>query len=151
MNKRINFEDSIFIVMMRLRMIRDVITLDADPELFLEKILDDIYFTDDVLRTLMGYLEENSRLTKRDELMEHLSEAELQFSRCIDGILNNKGNLTVREIASIGEKLIFLQNDSIERRKAIEELTSGPVNRDDDPADGSKVSSEELSELLKAF
>ena len=56
MNKRVNFEDSLFILMMRIRMIRDSITLDADPELFLEKILDDIYFTEHTLRVLLDYL-----------------------------------------------------------------------------------------------
>ena len=70
MNKRINFEDDIFLLMIRIRMIRDIVTLDADPELFLEKTLDDIFFVDQTLKTLLGDLERHNHLIERDELLE---------------------------------------------------------------------------------
>ena len=147
MNKRVNFEDNVFILMMRIRMIRDIIILDADPELFLEKTLDDIYFADQTLRTLLGFMLENNQLIEREELLEHLSEAESQFSQVIEDLLRHEGNISVREIPSIREKLIAFRNSSLERRKTTENLS---------PAEGSLggspiVSSDELTELLKAF
>ena len=148
MNKQVNFEDNSFITMMRIRMIRDTITLDADPELFLEKILDDIYFTDHSLRILLEYLQENHRLIEREELLEHLSELEWQFSQVLQELLDHNGNISIRDIPTIREKLSCLRSNSLERRRTAENLCSGTENSsDEEPI----VSSEELTELLKAF
>jgi hypothetical protein len=46
MHKHINFEDNIFVLNTRIRMIRDSLILDTDPELFLEKTVDDTNFID---------------------------------------------------------------------------------------------------------
>ena len=146
MNKRVNFEDSLFILMMRLRMIQDTITLDADPDFFLEKTLDDIYFTDHILRILLGCLEENHFLIERAELLEHLSDLELQFSRVLQNLLEHDGNISVRDILPIGEKIIACRDNSLQRQRVIGELS--PTS----PSQASPiVSSDELTELLKAF
>ena len=147
MNKRINFEDNIFILMMRLRMIRDTITLDADPELFLDKTMDDIHFSDHILSTLLGYLQENSRLIEREELFEHFAEAERQFARITQELLNHEGNLSVQDLPSIREKLLALRSASLERWKTAESLSSIGESTSNSPV----VSSDELTELLKAF
>jgi len=147
MNKKVNFEDNIFILMVRIRLIRDIITLDADPELFLEKTLDDISFTDNTLGILLGYLKENSRLIEREELLEHLSELEWQFSRVLQDLLVHDGNICIREIPSISEKLTVFRNNSMERRRSIEEMGPSEGSRPGEPV----VSSDELTELLKAF
>ena len=147
MNKRVNFEDNIFILMMRIRMIRDIIILDADPELFLEKTLDDICFADQTLRTLLGFIKDNNQLIERDELLEHLSEAEWQFSQVVGSLLNHNGNLSIRGAGPIREKLIAFQNSSLERRKTAEYLTPDEGSLSGSPI----VSSDELTELLKAL
>ena len=147
MNKQVNFEDNSFITMMRIRMIRDTITLDADPGIFLEKLLDDIYFTDHSLRILLEYLQENNRLIEREELLEHLSELEWQFSQVLQDLLSHEGNISIREIPTIREKLNYLRTNSLERRKTAEDLCS----IGDSPRAEPLVSSEELTELLKAF
>ena len=147
MNKRVNFEDSIFILMMRIRMIRDIITLDADPELFLEKTLDDICFADHTLRILLGYLQESDRLIERDELLEQLSELEWQFSQVLQELLDHKGNISIQEVPSIKEKLLAFRNSSLERRKLTENLGPSDGSLPGEPV----VSSDELAELLKAF
>ena len=147
MNKRVNFEDNIFIIMMRIRTIRDTITLDADPELFLEKTLDDICFTDHILRILLEYLLENNRLIERDELLDHFSEVERLFSLVIQELLIHEGNLSIQEIPAIKEKLIVLRNASLERRKTTEDMGSQENGASGSPI----VSSDELTELLKAL
>ena len=147
MNKRVNFEDTIFILMVRIRVIQDSITLDADPELFLEKTLDDIRFIDGTLATVLGYLRENSRLIEREELLEHLSELEWQFSRVLQDMLDHEGNISVREIPPIREKLASYRSNSLERRKIIENLGPSEGSSSGEPV----VSSDELTELLKAF
>ena len=147
MNKRVNFEDSLFILMMRIRMIRDIITLDADPELFLEKTLDDIYFADHTLRILLEYLRENHYLIERVELLEHLSELEWQFSQILQELLDHDGNISIRGIPSIREKISACRNNSLERQKTAESLSPAGSSQPGEPV----VSSDELTELLKAF
>ena len=147
MNKRVNFEDNIFILMMRIRMIRDIITLDPDPELFLKKILDDICFTDQILRILLGYLEENHHLIEREELLEHHSRVEWQFYQVVQELLVHNGNFSIRKIPSAGEKLAAIRQDSLERRRTAEMLGS----TDDSQSENPIVSTIELTELLKAF
>jgi len=147
MNKRINFEDNIFILMMRIRMIRDIITLDADPELFMEKLLDDICFADHTLGILLGYLKENQRLIGLDELLEQFSDVEWQFSMVLKDLLDHEGNISVRENPLITEKLTAFRNNSMERRRSSNELSSAGENMPGSPI----VSSDEITELLKAL
>jgi hypothetical protein len=147
MNKQVNFEDDIFILMMRIRMIRDTITLDADPELFLEKILDDIYFTDHTLRILLEYLKEHNRFFEREELAEHYAEAEWQFSQVIQDLLDHNGNISIREIPAINDKITGFINSSLERRRTAENFNAAKESVHNSPI----VSSDELTELLKAF
>ena len=147
MNKKVNFEDNIFILMMRIRMIRDTITLDADPELFMEKILDDICFADHTLGILLGYLKENQRLIGLDELLEQYSDVEWQFSMVLKGLLDHEGNISVRENPLITEKLTAFRTNSMERRRSADELGSAGDSLPGSPI----VSSDEITELLKAF
>ena len=127
-------------------MIRDIITLDADPELFLEKTLDDIFFSDQVLRILLRQLEENHYLIERAEVLEQISDIEKQFSRVLQNLLDHDGDFSIRQIPSIKEKIISCRDSSLERQKSAEKLTPAG-NTPSSPI----VSSDELSELLKAF
>ena len=147
MNKRVNFEDSLFILMMRIRMIRDIITLDADPELFLEKTLDDIYFADHTLQILLEYLQQNHYLIERVELLEHLSELEWQFCRILQELIEHDGSISVREIPNIREKLLACRNNSRERQKTADSMRPAGNSQSGEPV----VSSDELTELLKAL
>ena len=146
MNKRINFEDDIFLLMVRIRMIRDIITLDADPELFLEKTLDDICFIDQTLKTLLGNLEHNHHLIEREDLLEQLFNAEGQFSQILKEFNDHEGNFSIRELPSLIEKMAAFRTCSMARRKAAcklqpEESTESNIY----------VGSDELAELLKAL
>ena len=128
-------------------MIRDTITLDADPELFLEKTLDDILFTDQTLRILLKYLQENLRLIEMEEFLDHLSELEWQFAHVLDDLLNHEGDSSVREIPPIREKLIAFRDNCTERRSIITNMIPGDDSTPGEPM----VGSDELKELLKAF
>jgi hypothetical protein len=146
MNKRINFEDDIFLLMVRIRMIRDIITLDADPELFLERTLDDICFLDQSLKTILGNLEHNHHLIERDELLEQLSNAEGQFSQLLKEFNDHEGNFSIRELPSLVEKIAAFRACSQERRKA-----AGKLQPEESQENNIYVGSDELAELLKAF
>ncbi|MDR0569590.1 MAG: hypothetical protein LBG87_10350 [Spirochaetaceae bacterium] len=147
MNKHINFEDNIFILNVRVRMIQDLLLLEADPELFLKKTMDDIDFIDDALGMLLDDLLENIHLIERNELFDNLSMIEAEFSGALSLFLNGSGTISAVRFPALREKIIFLQTHSLTRKKTIDDSrkqTDGSVL---EPL----VSSAELNELLKEY
>jgi hypothetical protein len=147
MNKRVNFEDNIFILMNRIRILQDLFNLDADPELFLEKTLDDIDFISHALTMLLRQLLENQRFIERSELFHHLEELEWQFSQVLSGFMNNQGSFSLETYPVVIEKIRILHHRSLERRKTAEIAGGASENQAGEPV----VSSAELSELLKEY
>jgi hypothetical protein len=147
MNKRINFEDNIFILNVRIRMIRDILVLDADPDLFLEKTMEDIDFIDSTLGALLGNLIENKRLLERDAEFDNLSDLEWQFSQMLVEFLNGGGNISAAQFPMLKGKIAMLRKNSQDRKKAIDDARSPGEPARNEPV----VSSLELSELLKDF
>jgi hypothetical protein len=147
MTKYINFEDNIFILNARLRIIQDLLNLDTDPELFLEKTLDDIHFIDAALESLLGYLKGNQRLIERENQFDNLFDIEWKFSQVLTEFLNNKGNFSTARFPALRDKILLLRTRSQDRRQNIDELGGGRDELSVEPV----VSSEELNELLKNF
>jgi hypothetical protein len=147
MNKRINFEDNIFILNGRIRMIQDLLVLDTDPDLFLEKTIEDIDFINKTLDALLENLIENKRLLERDAEFDNLSDLEWQFTQVLGDFLDNSGNISAAQFPMLKGKITMLRKRSQERQKAIENTRTQAEPSLSEPV----VSSLELSELLKDF
>jgi hypothetical protein len=147
MNKRINFEDNIYVLLTRIKLIQDLLALDTDPELFLDKTLEDIDFIDATLQALQVQMQENLRLIEREELMNHLSELEMQFSQALAGFLNSQGTISAQAYPAIRDKITILRTRSFERRKIAKTASEASEGLSEAPV----VSSDELNELLKDF
>jgi hypothetical protein len=147
MHKRVNFEDNIFIIAARIRGIRDLLILDADPELFLEKTMDDIAFVDHTLDMLLGNLMVNKRLLDRDETFVNLADLESQFTQVLSVLQNGSGNISALNFPLIQEKIRILQGRSQERQKTI----GGKKDHEEETILEGAVSSDELNELLRDF
>jgi hypothetical protein len=147
MNKRVNFEDNIFILANRIRILRDMFSLDADPDLFLEKTLDDIDFITQALTALLRQLLENQRFIERSELFHHLEELEWNFSQVLSGFMGSQGTLSIQNRPEIIEKISILRSRSLERRRTAETAGGASEGQGEEPV----VSSDELSELLKEY
>jgi hypothetical protein len=147
MNKRINFEDNIFILNGRIRIIRDLLILDTDPDLFLEKTVEDIDFIDRTLDALLENLIENKRLLERDAEFDNLSDLEWQFTRVLSDFLDNSGNISAARFPILKGKISLLRKRSQDRQKAMDSSRIQGESSLSEPV----VSSLELSELLKAF
>jgi hypothetical protein len=147
MHKRVNFEDNIFIIATRIRLIRDLLILDTDPELFLEKTIDDIAFVGHTLDMLLGNLMANGHLMDRNETFENLADLEFQFTQVLSILQNGSGNISALNFPLIQEKIQILRNRSQERQKTIGENKESGEDRVLEGA----VSSDELNELLRDF
>lgn len=147
MIKHINFEDNIFILNIRVRMIHDLLLLETNPELFLKKTLEDIEFVDDTLGVLLDELIENIHLIERNEQFDNLSELEEQFIQVLSLFLTGSGNVSAIRFPALREKIVFLRTHNLTRRKTIDDLKKQTDGTILEPL----VSSAELNELLKEY
>jgi hypothetical protein len=147
MNKQENFEDSLYLLMNRIKLIRETLILDADPGLFSEKILEDIDFIDQIVDKLLNWLMENTRLINREELISHLAELEWQFSQILTSILNGSTFIPTLEIAPLKDRITTIRKKSIERQRTTDIISSTVENEPGEPV----INSNELYELLKDF
>ena len=147
MVKQDNFEDNLFLLLGRIKLIRDTLMLDMDPALFMNKTLDDISFVHQILDNMLKRLQENKRLINRDELFNHLSELDWQFSQVLSEILNNTGSIGVEKIPAMKDQLTLLRKNSQERRETVESIAVTVGDNNKEPV----MSSSELHELLKDF
>jgi hypothetical protein len=140
-----------FILNVRLRMIRDLLRLDADPELFLEQTVEDLEFIDKVLETLLQSLIENPRLVDRELEFDNLSDIEWQFVQLLTEFIYKSNPLIGGTEADlppeIRDRVLRLKEQSAVRAKVIDESAGAIEHIPFEPV----VSTLELSELLKEF
>ncbi|GHU09914.1 hypothetical protein FACS1894151_08690 [Spirochaetia bacterium] len=146
MNKHINFEDNIFILNTRIRMIQDTLILETDPDIFLQITLDDAVFIDKTLYLLLESLEKNKRLIDREEQLHHLGETELWFYDILSDLISGRSEMATAKSALIREKITELQQNTRIRRERIDALLaeSAPAAME------TVVSFDELKELLQS-
>jgi hypothetical protein len=147
MNKQINFGDATFILNARIRLIRDLLILDADPEFFLDTTLSDLDFIDGTLGMLLQELIENTRLIDRNGQLHNLHETERQFVGVLRDIAKGSGTTSIASSPALREKAGLIRQRSLERQKAIEQRLRG----DEGPPAEPVVSPDELNELLRDF
>jgi hypothetical protein len=149
MNKHINLEDNIFLINTRIRMIRDLLILDTDPDLFLEKTMDDLDFIDNTMAVLMENLIQNKRLIDRDEQFHILSETEQLFFEVLSELSTGENEISSIRYPVIQGKVAALRTHSLERRRTIDDSITGEDNTvaSMEPV----VSPDELNELLKTL
>ena len=122
MNKHINFEDNIFVLNLRIRMIQDLLILDTDTELFLQKTVDDLSFINSSLNILLFNLKENYRLIERDEQFHNLAETERQLCKALNEIDHGEGNISALHYPELRESLGLFITASQDRQNSIKEL-----------------------------
>ncbi|MDR1411326.1 MAG: hypothetical protein LBI91_03885 [Spirochaetaceae bacterium] len=146
MNKRINFEDNIFILNTRIRVVRDLLLLEADPGFFLEKTLNDLEFIGNTLSALFDNLVTNKKYIERNEQLHNLLETERSLSEVLQTILSGDGAFSAGKFPAIRDRISPVLNRSQDRYKTIEGLSfEKPAAAAMEPV----VSRDELNELLK--
>ena len=143
-NKHINFEDNIFVLNLRIRMIQDLLILDTDAELFLQKTLDDLDFINSSLKTLLSNLRENYRLIERDEQFHNLAETERQFCEVLSEMDHGEGNLSALQYPELRERIVIILSNSQDRQNSIKDLIIEAKHLTLEPV----VGYDELHELL---
>ena len=144
MNKRINFEDTIFILNVRIRMIRDLIHLDTDKSLFYSQTIGDLEFISFILNILAGKFLENQKFLDYETEADNILDAEWQFCQLLNEISNNTSPFSSALFPEMPSLVDKLRKESANRKIKIEESYVPSVNSIPEPV----VSHAELNGLL---
>jgi len=109
-------EDTIFIIGMRMRMIRDTLRLNPPADLFLEKSLDDLCFINHVLVSLGQTITESN-----NGFVDYLLDTEWQFSQLLIEFSVDSSPFSIRAFPDTREKIASLRTESDTRRKTLED------------------------------
>jgi len=140
----VSFEDSVFIINIRLRAIRDTLCLNPPHELFLEKTIDDLVFVDRILAVLSQSLKDSKNQNNGNGEFDYLIDAEWQFSQLLIEFTRDANLPEGQESSEIKDKISALKNNSDLRRKVLDKTFQSVEQVNTEPV----VSSSELSGLF---
>jgi hypothetical protein len=127
-------------------MVSHLLLLDADPDLFLEKTLEDLDFISRTLNLLLDKLSKNKQLISREEQFHNLYETIEIFSDTLSRLLRGSACFSIQKYPLIEEAIRSLSTMSNTQLHVIDGImTEMGVNN----VDPRVVSADELAELLK--
>jgi hypothetical protein len=122
MNHQFNYEDNIFILNIMIRMLADMMKLDADPDIFLEKTVADLDFIAAKLNLLKESLSYNKYLISRDTQLHNLDETYEHFLDLLNGMARGKGRFNVINYPYTRESVHEIINRCASAQQQIAEL-----------------------------
>jgi hypothetical protein len=125
-------------------MIRDLLRLDTDPGIFCRQTFGDLEFISSVLDILIGKFIDNLKFLDREAEADNILDAEWQFSQIINEISSNSSPFSHSPFPEMPAIIAKLRNDSLKRKKLIEESYVPAESTIAEPV----VSSAELNGLL---
>ena len=148
------FEDTVFLLNIRIRMVRDIMRLNPSGGLFMERCLDDIAFIDDVLATLAlqitaeneqdGAIDADGANNTALGVVDYAADTEWQFSQLLTEFLLESNAFSARASSKERGKVVLLREGSNARRKVFEKYSASSQIELAEPV----VSSAELSILF---
>jgi len=144
MNKRINFEDTIFILNVRIRMIHDLLQLNTDSKLFFTQTMGDLEFINSVLDILTEKFLDNLKILDREVEADNILDAEWQFGQILNEITSHSSPFSPIMFPEMLNIISNLRNNCIIRQKKLEESYVPAENSIAEPV----VSNAELNGLL---
>ncbi|MCL2557315.1 MAG: hypothetical protein FWE09_02425 [Treponema sp.] len=137
-----SFEDAVFLLNIRIRMVRDAMRLNPPGDLFMEVCMDDISFIDRVLDRLAGEVSDGREPSGAG--VDYAADTEWQFSQLLTEFLLRTNPFFAQATEQSREKVLSLRNGSNARRKVFEKVGMAAQGDLADPV----VSSAELSILF---
>ena len=138
----VRFEDAIFIVNMRIRMVRDTLRLNPQAELFFVRSIDDLAFIDQAMTFLAQLLTDSTESC--DSEYDYASDTEWQFNQLLTELSVDSSPFSSIPGGETRKQIAILREASDGRRKTLEESCPQTEIAMAEPV----VSSAELSSLL---
>jgi hypothetical protein len=147
MKKRINYGDNLFLLSLALKDLTAAAGLSVDPDLFLDKIVEDIFFLDGTASKIFELLGASTHLIDRLEHLKSLKSISQSFCGLLEDIRQKRLPLG-EHLEHFSEKFeLLIQNNSRIAREAariIQESARQPLE------ESTIVSESELKFLLAA-
>ncbi|MDR0910738.1 MAG: hypothetical protein LBM77_13365 [Spirochaetaceae bacterium] len=142
MEKQINFEDTIYIINLRVRMLADTIKLEGDPGFFLAITEKDLDFCGAALDALLTQLEMSEHYFDKEAQFHNLVETEEAYQAVLHSLSENDNYKACQSLA------LKLLRSSEERKSKLDEAALAMAGSSvQEPL----VSSTEISELLRGL
>jgi hypothetical protein len=145
MHRHINYEDNIFILNTKIRNICDLMLLEPEPSLFLDKTMEDIDFIGNCADILLSSLLENKQIIDWDDRIQNIHDAEDSFVRLLRRMESDEAAFDTKEFPQILDLINALTASSIQRMKKIKDNMREPNAQSGDQR---MVSPEELALLV---
>ena len=123
MNKHVNFEDTIFILTVRIRMVKDLLHLNIDSGLFYRQTMGDLDFISSVLDIMTEKFLANLKFLDKETEGENLLDTEWHYSQLLNEISNNSSPYSQAFFPETQAWIDKLKKDSAKRKKQLEEFT----------------------------
>ncbi|MCL2174545.1 MAG: hypothetical protein FWB73_00730 [Treponema sp.] len=121
MNKRINFEDNMYVISLRIKMIRDLMKLDTDGTLFYKQTMNDLEFIDSSMNMLSEKFLNNLKILERDAEADNILAVEWDFGQILNQISNNSNLFAPVDYPEMPTLIANLRKNSAKREKQIED------------------------------
>ena len=93
MVRKINYEDDIFYLLLFLKRLHEGVKLDIDPEFFLDRVVDDIFFIDETVAELYRSISQSSLINK-DQYLRDIQRVKKLMVERIEDILSRRAPLS---------------------------------------------------------
>ncbi len=144
--QKIRIEDNLWYVRRLVALVGDAVKIQPDPELFADRILDDIRFAQNSVRTLMELLRTSTRLMDRGEYLVLLARSARTLADAVSDLAAGDGELS-RGAAARSPDMGGLARELGSLASEVRDLAGAVLNEGTE--DGDVVSGDELSELLR--
>ena len=125
-------------------MIKDLLHLDIDLDLFYMQTMSDIEFINSMMDALTEKFLKNQKFVDRETDAENILDAEWQFSQLLSEITNNTGQYSLISFPQTQALISGFKKESASRKKLIEDSCTPADNAMTEPV----VTHTELNGLL---
>ena len=144
--QNIRIEDNLWYVRRLVALVADAVKIQPDPDLFADRVLEDIRFAQTTVRTLMDLLRTSTRLMDRGEYLVLLARSARTLADAVSDLAAGDGELS-RGAVTRSPELGGLARELGSLASEVRDLAGVVLN--EGTADGDVVSGDELSELLR--
>lgn len=145
MNPHVNYDDNIFLLQSMVKALRSALMLDVDPELFKDKILEDIFFVDSTFMKTFSQLRDNPHLIRRAEHLKALLRAETAFVELLNDTISGERPLA-ESLSPFTDKLRACRRSHEQTLSEIRSIIRDPEQHSPEE---DVVSQQELNFLLQ--
>jgi hypothetical protein len=146
MSKKIHFEDDLYFLTASIKTLQNGLSLEIDPDYFIDRTVEDIFFIDTTLDLLYASLKENEHLLGRSEYLRRMLSIKRGYAEFLGKLLTKELPFGVH-LEPFFEKLKGMKDRQLKDINEIFGIIE--ITGVGEAGDADIVSSDELTELFR--